>query len=141
MRVASTRRDIDAGVKSGGGLAIIRSFGNLPSLRGSGSVGRASPCQGEGRGFESRLPLRALLLGNSHLGSLEHQPAFAQSEGLRKVRVAHAIRSNVVGSDLTSRRIAAFARLTHASPALFSSIPIALASVISRCSSSLLRMR
>ena len=24
---------------------------------GSGSVGRASPCQGEGRGFESRLPL------------------------------------------------------------------------------------
>ena len=25
---------------------------------GSGSVGRASPCQGEGRGFESRLPLQ-----------------------------------------------------------------------------------
>ena len=29
---------------------------------GSGSVGRASPCQGEGRGFESRLPLHSLLL-------------------------------------------------------------------------------
>ena len=27
------------------------------SSSGSGSVGRASPCQGEGRGFESRLPL------------------------------------------------------------------------------------
>ncbi len=27
---------------------------------GSGSVGRASPCQGEGRGFESRLPLHSL---------------------------------------------------------------------------------
>ena len=27
-------------------------------LCGSGSVGRASPCQGEGRGFESRLPLQ-----------------------------------------------------------------------------------
>src|SRR5207249_4208087 len=27
---------------------------------GSGSVGRASPCQGEGRGFESRLPLPSL---------------------------------------------------------------------------------
>ena len=27
-------------------------------LRGCGSVGRASPCQGEGRGFESRHPLR-----------------------------------------------------------------------------------
>ena len=26
-------------------------------LCGSGSVGRAPPCQGEGRGFESRLPL------------------------------------------------------------------------------------
>src|SRR6266508_6283913 len=28
---------------------------------GSGSVGRASPCQGEGRGFESRLPLHFLV--------------------------------------------------------------------------------
>src|SRR6476660_9147677 len=27
---------------------------------GSGSVGRASPCQGEGRGSESRLPLQFL---------------------------------------------------------------------------------
>ena len=27
-------------------------------MRGCGSVGRASPCQGEGRGFESRHPLR-----------------------------------------------------------------------------------
>ena len=29
------------------------------SSSGSGSVGRASPCQGEGRGFESRLPLHS----------------------------------------------------------------------------------
>ena len=29
-------------------------------LRGHGSVGRASPCQGEGRGFESRCPLHRL---------------------------------------------------------------------------------
>src|SRR5262249_4350615 len=28
-----------------------------PAQRGRGSVGRASPCQGEGRGFESRRPL------------------------------------------------------------------------------------
>jgi hypothetical protein len=36
------------------------SAGVRPALRGScgrGSVGRASPCQGEGRGFESRRPL------------------------------------------------------------------------------------
>ena len=29
-----------------------------PATCGSGSVGRASPCQGEGRGFEPRLPLQ-----------------------------------------------------------------------------------
>ncbi len=31
---------------------------NREGSRGCGSVGRASPCQGEGRGFESRHPLR-----------------------------------------------------------------------------------
>ncbi len=31
-----------------------------PTSRGRGSVGRASPCQGEGRGFESRRPLGCL---------------------------------------------------------------------------------
>ena len=30
-------------------------------MRGRGSAGRASPCQGEGRGFESRRPLGASL--------------------------------------------------------------------------------
>ena len=30
---------------------------HLGRVRGRGSVGRASPCQGEGRGFESRRPL------------------------------------------------------------------------------------
>ena len=34
----------------------IRSVGSAPAC-GRGSVGRASPCQGEGRGFESRRPL------------------------------------------------------------------------------------
>jgi hypothetical protein len=39
--------------------------------RGRGSVGRASPCQGEGRGFESRRPLQShpaltRLLGARH---------------------------------------------------------------------------
>ncbi len=38
---------------------------------GSGSVGRASPCQGEGRGFESRLPLH-LPAG----GLLDHRRVF-----------------------------------------------------------------
>ena len=36
------------------GVAIVR------ASRGCGSVGRASPCQGEGRGFESRHPLQPL---------------------------------------------------------------------------------
>src|SRR5664280_2828693 len=34
------------------------------SSSGSGSVGRASPCQGEGRGFESRLPLHSFHAAN-----------------------------------------------------------------------------
>ena len=33
--------------------------GTMTLPRGRGSVGRASPCQGEGRGFESRRPLHA----------------------------------------------------------------------------------
>ena len=48
-RVGLARCPAEAGHR----LAIIMSF----AQRGSGSVGRASPCQGEGRGFESRLPL------------------------------------------------------------------------------------
>ena len=42
------------------GLALgdaARAGANLVAQRGRGSVGRASPCQGEGRGFESRRPL------------------------------------------------------------------------------------
>src|SRR5437660_8225445 len=34
--------------------------GRIVGRRGRGSVGRASPCQGEGRGFESRRPLQAV---------------------------------------------------------------------------------
>ena len=34
---------------------------NLNSISGSSSVGRASAFQAEGRGFESRLPLRVVL--------------------------------------------------------------------------------
>jgi hypothetical protein len=36
------------------------SEGTTEGARGRGSVGRASPCQGEGRGFESRRPLGVL---------------------------------------------------------------------------------
>ena len=38
------------------GLFFTRSFVNA---RGNSSVGRAQPCQGWGRGFESRFPLRS----------------------------------------------------------------------------------
>ena len=38
----------------------LRLIGSEPA-RGRGSAGRASPCQGEGRGFESRRPLGARL--------------------------------------------------------------------------------
>ncbi len=41
-------------------LALGTTSAVVASSSGSGSVGRASPCQGEGRGFESRLPLHFL---------------------------------------------------------------------------------
>ena len=42
-------------------LASIRKLSYHTSSRcGHGSAGRASPCQGEGRGFESRCPLHCL---------------------------------------------------------------------------------
>ena len=40
-------------------LALGTTFRGGRPPGGSGSVGRASPCQGEGRGFESRLPLHS----------------------------------------------------------------------------------
>ena len=45
---------------------------------GSGSVGRASPCQGEGRGFESRLPLHSLV---RHPAVSRTNPAAPSSSG------------------------------------------------------------
>jgi hypothetical protein len=40
----------------------------LRSACGRGSVGRASPCQGEGRGFESRRPLDSTTFARGGLG-------------------------------------------------------------------------
>jgi putative endonuclease len=39
-------------------LQIKKNSYFCPSICGSSSVGRARPCQGRGRGFESRLPLK-----------------------------------------------------------------------------------
>src|SRR3954452_13782745 len=58
--------------------------------RGRGSVGRASPCQGEGRGFESRRPLQNSCFGGGSLAS-----------GLRQSSIgASPTGVNVVGSPL-----------------------------------------
>ena len=43
------------------------------SVRGNSSVGRASPCQGESRGFESRFPLCPVQAG--HLVTREERVA------------------------------------------------------------------
>src|SRR5689334_22698691 len=47
---------------------------------GSGSVGRAAPCQGAGRGFEPRLPLQFFLI------YIEPQRASYRSQVLQLVR-------------------------------------------------------
>ena len=39
------------------GVAAAAILARVLAPRGRGSVGRASPCQGEGREFESRFPL------------------------------------------------------------------------------------
>ena len=52
------------------GAAIV-----VKSSRGHGSVGRASPCQGEGRGFESRCPLQNLQAASGRLFLCRPSPA------------------------------------------------------------------
>ena len=56
----SAGRAPECGVRESAGQLL-----GCRASRGRGSVGRASPCQGEGRGFESRRPLswRALVMG------------------------------------------------------------------------------
>src|SRR3954469_19747676 len=53
----------DAGTRTPRRLTADKRRLEFWAQRGRGSVGRASPCQGEGRGFESRRPLgtRALV--------------------------------------------------------------------------------
>src|SRR5829696_9938067 len=51
-------------------LALGTTHGWTDLSSGSGSVGRASPCQGEGRGFESRLPLHFLPINGHPRGPL-----------------------------------------------------------------------
>ena len=46
---------------------------------GSSSVGRARPCQGRGRGFESRLPLR---LNPGYRGFLLRKERFCRDGGI-----------------------------------------------------------
>ena len=63
----------------------------LPGVvRGNSSVGRAQPCQGWGRGFESRFPLWTLGLalgkGERDFGPIRHLPSpFPEGSSLMKV--------------------------------------------------------
>src|ERR687887_2324951 len=59
-------------------LALGTTILVVASSSGSGSVGRASPCQGEGRGFESRLPLHFFARSTLTPRSLPLRPAVGQ---------------------------------------------------------------
>ena len=63
------------------GAPPVRQQTGSVSLCGCGSVGRASPCQGEGRGFESRHPLggKAVLTVDPHGGLAERRGNGLQS--------------------------------------------------------------
>ena len=50
-------------------LEGVLNYCRMRNARGSSSVGRASPCHGEGRGFESRLPLWPWA-GDGHTGGM-----------------------------------------------------------------------
>ena len=61
---AEIAQSVEHATENRGVASSILALGTKDGWRsfssGSGSVGRASPCQGEGRGFESRLPLHSL---------------------------------------------------------------------------------
>ena len=54
-------------------LVMVTPAAGKPDACGRGSVGRASPCQGEGRGFETRRPLGEGLGGPIHGGVAERR--------------------------------------------------------------------
>src|SRR4051812_5953062 len=73
------------------------------TVRGNSSVGRAQPCQGWGRGFESRFPL---VQGPTHAPSLvEYRPerfvAEAYGAGWSSLVARRAHNPEVVGSNPT----------------------------------------
>ncbi len=77
--------------------------------RGNSSVGRAQPCQGWGRGFESRFPLWEVgtlkvgrLDGNTfHIPTVQHSNGFSSDAGWSSLVARRAHNPEVVGSNPT----------------------------------------
>src|SRR6266513_2441810 len=82
---------------------------DLAAARGNSSVGRAQPCQGWGRGFESRFPLWEVgtlkvgrLDGNTfHIPTVQHSNGFSSDAGWSSLVARRAHNPEVVGSNPT----------------------------------------
>jgi hypothetical protein len=78
---AEIAQSVEHATENRGVASSILALGTINGWRGlssgSGSVGRASPCQGEGRGFESRLPLHSLKAEVSAIGRIRRLVADA----------------------------------------------------------------
>ena len=80
---AEVAQSVEHATENRGVASSILALGTIVSAvvassSGSGSVGRASPCQGEGRGFESRLPLHF---------SARQRPVAARGQGSLPLRL------------------------------------------------------
>src|SRR6266576_4245775 len=94
--------------RHGGGTKNPTERLDWPTARGNSSVGRAQPCQGWGRGFESRFPLwkvGTLKVGKVGRNTFSHsnRPTFQQSSdaGWSSLVARRAHNPEVVGSNPT----------------------------------------
>src|SRR5438876_4094627 len=95
--------------RHGGGTKNPTERLDWPTARGNSSVGRAQPCQGWGRGFESRFPLwevGRLKVGRLerttfHIPTVQHSNGFSSDAGWSSLVARRAHNPEVVGSNPT----------------------------------------
>ena len=74
---------LDSG-SSGGNTVEVQVLLTAPLFCGRSSIGRASPCQGEGRGFETRRPLHSCFVPLAQLDrAFDYESKGREFESLR----------------------------------------------------------
>src|SRR5439155_6176023 len=93
-----TRRGIRFGGEGTGGLKFSSVTGKRTVMCGRSAAGSASPCQGEGRGFESRRPL-----GGRQYNSRRHLGGVAERRGNGLQSRVHGFKSRLHLSNCPGR--------------------------------------